>query len=325
MSSISTLGTRHYQNTALAGSGSGQQTSKSNATTPTDAASKLSSNVALSSGAVDLQKRVDALGNDTVDLAQNLLGSFAQKMFGDDARGATIDFDSVSLEASSSVSAGRLRAEGSDGVTSASGFSLNESSHFLGKGTITMADGSKYDFEIEVQYEATASYAESSTAPKSERDKLIEQNPAMPLPAIEFPDVDWPGSLSDLFKLMDKGATGDVKDEATGDKLGTLSLRLLNLVSNTQSLDTFGTGKTGAQAYAAELAAGGVRHGKDVKDVTDVKDTPASESQAAADNAPIKVNEPLTNPDPAADPATVKSAGDIPLTISTTPAADPAA
>ncbi len=304
MSSISPLGARQYQNTALAGSG--QQ--KTGNTTPAAPSSKLGSNVALSPGGVDLQQRVDSLGNNTIDLAQSFLGTFAQKLLGDDAKGATIAFDSVSLEASSSMSAGWLQADGAAGVKSASAFSLSESSHFLGKGTITLADGTKYDFEVEVQYEASMSAGAVSSGDK-ERQKLLEQNPAMPLPTLEFPDIDWPGSLADLFKLMDKQISGDVKNEEGTDQLGTLSMRLLKLVNNTESLDTYAPApiKAGTSAYAAEQAAS------------------ADAAEEAALPAPVKappgqLMEPEVVPD-----VPVKTADGIPLTISTTPPAGDAA
>ncbi|QGZ38694.1 hypothetical protein IP92_00952 [Pseudoduganella flava] len=309
MSSISPLGARQYQNTALAGSS--QQPQRGNSAVQQTGAAK-SSNVALSPGGVDLQQRVDALGNNTIDLAQQFLGSFAQKLLGDDAKSATIAFDSVALEASSSMAAGVMHAEGGGRVTDAAAFSLNESSHFLGKGTITLADGSKYDFEVEVQYEASMTAGASQD---SEREKLIEQNPAMPLPAIEFPDIDWPGSLADLFKLMDKQVSGDVRgtdqqgvdgqgvggQDGAGDKLGTLSLRLLKLVNSAEALDTYGPpdAKAAAKAYAAELAAGA---GKEAD----------KETTKDAIKTPVKTDQ-VDTP--------VKSAADIPLTISTNPPA----
>jgi hypothetical protein len=307
MSSLSPLGTRQYQNTALAGSS--QQPARGNNAVQPQAATKASSNVALSSGAVDLQQRIDALGNDTIDLAQDFLGKFAQQLLGDGAKGATIAFDSVSLEASSSMAAGSLRADGANGVMNASAFSLSESSHFLGKGTITLADGSKYDFEVEVQYEASMS-AGFASPEKAEREKLAAQNPAMPLPAIAFPDIDWPGSLGDLFKLMDKQVSGDVKNGENGDVLGNLSVRLMKLVNNTQSLDTYAP-PSPVKAYVDAAATD--KTPAPIK-VT-AEDAPQPAEDAGGTTAPIKV----TPPDAGPQPGSPRSASDIPLTISTTP------
>ncbi|WBS01220.1 hypothetical protein OU994_23400 [Pseudoduganella sp. SL102] len=348
MSSLSPLGTRQYQNTAL--SGSTQQPARGNNTVQQPAATKASSNVALSSGAVDLQQRIDALGNNTIDLAQNLLGKFAQQLLGDSAKGATIDFDSVALDTSSTLAAGTLRSEGANGIGKASAFSLNESSHFMGKGTITLADGSKYDFEVEVQYEA------SMTAGFASDEKVAGQDTAKSLPSFDFPDIDWPGGLGDLFKLMDKRISGDVKNGENGDVLGNLSMRLMQLVKNTQSLDTYAppspvkaylpdpateaTDKIKspikvpmtelpAQAPAADQATDKTQAPIKVPMTELPAQGPAADQATQKTRAPIKV--PMTEL-PAAPPSSgpvdvplVKTAGDIPLTISTTPPKDDAA
>jgi hypothetical protein len=293
MSSLSPLGTRQYQNTALAGAS--QQPARGNADVQKTAATQASSNVALSSGAVGLQQRLDTLGNDTIDYAQSFLGSFARHLLGDNAKGATIAFDSVSLDASSSMAAGSLRSEGTGGVGKASAFSLSESSHFLGKGTITLADGTKYDFEVEVQYEASMSAGFAS------QEDAGGQDAAASLPAFDFPDIDWPGSLGDLFKLMDKQISGDVKGGEHGDVLGNLSVRLMKLVNSAQSLDTYAP-LSPVKAYVNEATAAGAN----------VKDT-VPDRETGRTPAPIKV--------PADVPATGSASG-IPPTISTAPPAE---
>jgi hypothetical protein len=110
---------------------------------------------------------VAAVGNATVDFAQDFVSSFTQALFGDDAKGAVIDFDSASLETSSSYAVGYQHTQGANGTTDAAAFSLTDSSHFIGKGTITTADGRKFDFEVEVQYnyELNAAASQTSTAP----------------------------------------------------------------------------------------------------------------------------------------------------------------
>lgn len=232
--------------------------------------------VSLSKNGIDLQQRVESLGNSTVDLAQNLLGSFAQQLFGDAAKGATISFDSVSLDTSSSFAAGVQQSEGAGRSTNAAAFSLTESSHFLGKGSITTADGRKFDFEVEVQYEyaleAAVSQTTSSNAQAAEAAKAA-RSAADPLPAVEFPDIKFPGSLQDLFRLFDKPLKSDivqedkqqqgaqregVNQEGGKQKLGTLSLRLLNLVNSADALDTYGLqgdkSKAVADAYGTQDA-----------------------------------------------------------------------
>jgi len=253
MNTLNPIGSRSYQNLSTAQQTEGRQ-SRTDAVKSTGA----SDAVSLSSKALDMQKRVADLGNSTVDLAQNLIGSFAQSLFGDAANGATISFDSIDLEANSSIEAGMMRSEGADGVKSAAMLNMSEDSHFLGKGTITTADGRKFDFEVEIKYEASLQAGVASSVP-SRRQEMAEQNPAMPLPTVEFPDIDFPGSLADIFKLMQRNHELSVnkKDDAGNDnELGKLSMRLLTLVNSESSLDSYMPGKARevADAYGAKPA-----------------------------------------------------------------------
>lgn len=231
MNPLNSIGPRQYSNTALAPAVTQQESkpsTRANAVKDVDADSAVS----LSSNAVDLQKRVDQLGNRTVDMAQDLLGSFAKSLLGDNAKDAKISFESVELESNASFSAAALHSEGASGVNDALGFSLSEDSHFLGKGTITTADGRKLSFEVEVQYQARATAAAASSVP-SRRQEQVDQNPAMPLPKVDFPDIDFPGSLADLFRLVDRNISAAVKQQDEQGKesdAGKLTLRLLKLV-----------------------------------------------------------------------------------------------
>lgn len=307
MTSISPFGPRPYTTTTTptATGQPGTRTDKN--TAPVRA--EPGSNVALSNDALDLQDRVAGLGNATVDLAQNLLGNFAQRLFGDAMKGATIDFDSVSLDSQSTLAAGALHAQNAHGITDKAAFSLTDSAHFLGKGTITLADGQKFDFEVEVRYESALSVGAES----SRRREVADKNPAMPLPAVEFPDIDWPGSLNDIFKLMDKQMSANIKAaDGSGDALGTLFARLTKLVNSAQALDTYGPPTT-AQVKQATNAY-----------MTEQASAPAPvKAGPAPDQAPVRA----PAPDPVVDTQTLptRSGGDIPLTISTTPPADDAA
>jgi hypothetical protein len=236
MTSINSLAPRGYQNPGLGNNAAALRNPPAGELKRADAGDPVS----LSSKGVNLQQRISSLGHATVDLAQNLLGNFAQKMFGDAMQGATIDFDAVSLESAASFEAGMLHSEGANGVFDAMAFSLSESSHFIGKGTITLADGQKYDFEVEVRYEASLKAAAASSS-------SAEQNPAMPLPAVDFPDIDFPGSLADLFRLFDKPVNGELKKDE--DSLGALSLRLLKLV-NREASDIYSPPEAKAKAVA---------------------------------------------------------------------------
>lgn len=275
--------------------------------------------VSLSSNAVDLQKRVDQLGNRTVDMAQDLIGSFAKSLLGDNAKGAKISFDSVALESNASFAAGALHTEGADGVSDAFGFSLSEDSHFLGKGTITTADGRKLNFEVEIQYQATMTAGAASSVPARRKDH-DDQNPAMPLPEVQFPDIDFPGSLADLFRLMDRNISASVKqqnEQGQESDAGNLTMRLLKLVDSESSLDSYlpANASDKAKAYgrlqsepgqAAELAhaAKAARDGE-IDPPSDAIDPPASEIDAPATDIapPPAAAEPIDPAAPAIAPA----------------------
>jgi hypothetical protein len=256
-----------------------------------------------------------------VDLAQNLLGSFAQQLFGDSAKGATVSFDSVSLESSSSFAAGVQQSQGAGGSSKSAAFSLTESSHFLGKGTITTADGRSFDFEVEVQYDYALEAAASQTTGGAEAANAGAGKPpraaADPLPAVEFPDIKFPGSLQDLFRLFDKPLKTDVvQDDQSGQqqKLGTLSLRLLNLVNSTDQLDNYGqhngNGKSKAVAHA---------YGTQETPVPTLAKMPGSVPEAAA--ALAAANPPAPEPAPAPAPAPAEPAPAAPAPADPRPAA----
>jgi len=243
MSTIPALGARSQpaslytappRNDGKADSASALQKTKSGGASP----------VSLSGDGLDLQKRLASVGNATVDFAQEFVGSFAQALFGDAAKGAVIDFDSASLEASSSYALGVQHSEGANGTTDAAAFQLSDSSHFIGKGTITTADGRKFDFEVEVQYNYELNAAASqTTAPAAEQagDKPKAAG-TKDLPTVQLPNIDFPGTLADLFKLIGVDlqtalASNDGSDSQTSDgidrnTLRSLSLRLLNLVDS---------------------------------------------------------------------------------------------
>jgi len=220
-----------------------------------------------SSNALDLDKRVAAVGNATVDFAQDFVSSFAQALFGDNAKGAVIDFDSASLETSSSYAAGYQHTEGANGVTDAAAFSLSDSSHFIGKGTITTADGRKFDFEVEVQYnyELNAAASQTSSAdslPAPDQDSGDKPS-TKDLPTVQLPNIDFPGTLADLFKLIGRDlqtalANSDNNSKTTDgidrNTLRNLSLRLLNLVDS-KDANTYAPPSNADKAKAAAIEA----------------------------------------------------------------------
>lgn len=206
--------------------------------------------VALSKNGLDLSakglaQRTDALGNATVDAAQDFLGTMTRQLFGD---GASIAFDSVDLQAGSSFSSGSTSVSGAHGSSSAAAFSLDENARFLGKGKITTADGQTFDFEMEVQYQSTISAG--ALTQTQEDAQAAQSSDDAGLPARELPATHFGGNLNDLFKLLGQqlqssifnGNTNSNANNASasgkdGDQVGTLTLRLLKLVQPDAALD----------------------------------------------------------------------------------------
>jgi hypothetical protein len=264
-----------------------------------------------SGGALDLDKRVAAVGNATVDFAQDFVSSFTQALFGDDAKGAVIDFDSASLETSSSYAVGYQHTAGANGVTDAAAFSLSDSSHFIGKGTITTADGRKFDFEVEVQYNYELNAAASQTSSADSVDSLPapDQDSSKPstkdLPSVQLPNIDFPGTLADLFKLIGRDLQTALASNDNNSKtaegidrntLRSLSLRLLNLVDS-KDANTYAPPSNADKAKAA-ASAGETQADSDAPAASD---TPAAtETPAAADATAAPAASDAASPDNAA-------------------------
>lgn len=294
MSTISNLGNRWqqlYTGNQSNDSKALQKTQGSGATPATQSGSPL-----------DLTSRVTSLGNATVDFAQSFVSSFTQALFGDDAKGATIDFDSASLDVSSGYAMGVQQTRDANGVTNAAAFSMTDSSHFIGKGTITTADGRKFDFEVEVQYNAEMDAAASQTQANNSdaANAQTDQTPTKDLPVVQVPNIDFPGTLADLFQLIGRDlqtalSTNDKDSNAASDgidrsALRNLSLRLLNLVDSKD-----------ANTYSAPTAA-------DKAKATAASDADAaSDATAPAAPAPAAVPAP---PSPAAADAAAAPAKD---------------
>lgn len=185
-------------------------------------------NVSLSTQSLE---RTGELASDTLDAAQNLIDTFVNNMFGDQAKGARIEFDSMSLDAQSSmsVSSSQSGPGGSQGASRSGSFSFNESASFIGKGQLVTADGQTYDFEIAISYEASMTASEQTAAGSDAVD--IGMPDEVVLTGIPLPAIKYPGSLDDLFKLLGKELSSTVKggegDDAT---LGSITLRLQRLV-----------------------------------------------------------------------------------------------
>ena len=288
MSTISNLGNRSWP--SLYGANQGKD-NKTNGTNNGGALQKTQggSQVSQSTDSL-LQQRVSSVGSATVDFAQNFVNSFAQSLFGDDGKGATISFDSASLDVSSSFAAGMQHTEDANGVTDAAAMSLTDNSHFIGKGTITTADGRKFDFEVEIQYsdEIDAAASQTQSAPSTDQTSDQPQASNKDLPTAKVPNVDFAGTMADLFKLIGQelkttlggnggnGSNGNNDNSqqvsnsaASPSPLRALTLRLLNLID---SKDT--------NTYAP-LGANPTKPTTDTPAATDTSGTVAAPAPAA--------------------------------------------
>lgn len=248
----------------------GQTPPKTGTGTPGLAASPLMQRtaqdvVALSKNGLDLSaqglsRRTDALGNATVDVAQDFLSTMTRQLFGD---GAKVAFDSVDLQAGSSFSSGSASVTGAGGSSRAAAFSLDDNAHFIGKGKITTADGQTFDFEVELQYQSSISAGAFAQAQGDTPQAASGDGDTVP--AKQLPDTHFGGNLNDLFKLLGQQLQSSIFDSQSasasgnaGDQAGSLSLRLLKLVQPDTASDA-GT-KTAdaapdAQARARAVAA----------------------------------------------------------------------
>ncbi|NHZ66604.1 hypothetical protein [Massilia genomosp. 1] len=178
-----------------------------------------------------MMNRVGALASSTVEVAQKFLDTFVGKLFGDAAKGATVRFDAVAVQAQSALSS----AAKQDGSVRSSAFSLNESASFIGTGQLLTNDGQTFDFELEVNYEASASLAGAARADpaagtaSANRPALLDSPDVLVLTGKPLPPVKFPGSLDDLFKLLGRELQANVNGPS-GEGGGELSLRLLRLV-----------------------------------------------------------------------------------------------
>ena len=224
--------------------------------------------VALSKNGLDLsakglEQRTDALGNATVDVAQDFLSTMTRQLFGD---GASIAFDSVDLQAGSSVSSGSASVSGASGSSRAAAFSLDENAHFIGKGKITTADGQTFDFELEVQYQSNISAGVLEQTQEADEEASSADDGA--LPAKELPATHFAGNLHDLFQLLGQqlqssifngNSTASPSDGVSasgkeGDMAGSLSLRLLKLVQPDRSFEAAEAGKKAPASTPEEQA-----------------------------------------------------------------------
>jgi hypothetical protein len=220
MSNLFALGSRPIQSPLLRatqeGGAAGAQTVSASGKVP--ARLPVVDPVSLSSGSVTLTRQalnaqLDHFGDKTVAVAQRFIGNVAQSLFGDAAQGATFALDAISVAADTSLSA-TVQTDAID----VAALQLNASASFVGRGAIATGDGQSFNVELEVKY---ASAQQPAKAPDT-----------LTLTGKPLPEITFPGSLADLFKLLgrqlDASATSGKNDGNGGD----LSLRLLRLVNS---------------------------------------------------------------------------------------------
>jgi hypothetical protein len=223
----------------------------------------------LTKGSELIQQRVDNLSKATTQMASDFITQFAQKMFGDQAKGMTIEFDEMSLSAESSFTAMQQSSQSAQGSSQASAFRLSDTSSFSGKGTLTTADGKRFDIEIEIRYESViegASIAQQrnldngykaipnapvSSAPidvldlNSPTEQASSSRNAKEAKKVDGFKQDFAGTAMDLLQRLSSEPVfrpfGLFKPDAEGKNglqlLGEMSLQLLNLPGGPRYLD----------------------------------------------------------------------------------------
>lgn len=257
MNLLSMLGSNfqpQFSGRSLAGDGQ----SRSLLQSPTKSAS---SEVALSNsgkalagqaagGTSSLLQRASDFGSATMDAAKKFVAGFAQSLFGDAAKGMSVSFDTTSLSASSSFASAAQHTESSSGTSDSAAFRLEDAADFVGSGTITTADGQQFRFEVEVHYESTLEMSASSSTSTQSNTVSDSEGAARGHrhghhnheKSRDDLSADFPGSVSDLFKMFDQGslelpfrAKENGSDDAAS-RLGSVTMRLLEALGNLDSM-----------------------------------------------------------------------------------------
>lgn len=201
-----------------------------------------------------LAERVSQLGRNTVDLAQQLLGSFAQNLFGDAAKGMKVEFDSFALSAESTASAAAYRSESAYGSTAAAAFRLEDASSFTGRGKLTTADGQVFEFEIEVRYQSIQESAFATTSRNTQAGLGKNNGGSEALPAADQDKAATPAL--DNLRSQFAGIASELLDSLSAEpvrqpfsmsipndgqeplrRLGDLALKLLDLPGGPRHVD----------------------------------------------------------------------------------------
>lgn len=182
-------------------------------------------------GASTLMQRAAQLGQATMDAAVQFVGDFAKSLFGDAANSMQLQMDSAQWSASSSfASMAQVRTNGLN-QTASQAATLQDTSEFVGSGTLVTADGQRFNFQVDVEFQSTQSMAMTtqSHSARSTQPAVAAKNPG--------PVVQFPGTLDNFLALLHQGGFSQpVQWNATGPAAGTdpsppsgmLRFRLLN-------------------------------------------------------------------------------------------------
>lgn len=252
MNAISSLGSHGLSPSLLAGLLSSKKQGSADTQSPgaADAVSLSSDGLNFAKQQNALSDRVSQLASSTADLAQNFLMTFAQQVLGNAGSGMQISFDSIGVSAKSSLSGTVAHTEAANGTSDLAALELDDAADFVGHGQITTADGHKYSFDVEVHYESSMKAASASSS-QAVMPNANDANDANDGPAnaprssskTSSPlNVNFPGTLKDLFNLLQQGAlklpfqlTSNDSSDA-GSKSGTLNVRLLDKLDHPNPL-----------------------------------------------------------------------------------------
>ncbi|GAA5786835.1 hypothetical protein [Chitiniphilus shinanonensis] len=209
-------------------------------------------------------RRVGQLGQATLDMAQQFLGSFVEQLFGDQAKGMKVDFDSFELAAQSTASMATYDSRGAQGASQAAAFRLEDASSFVGRGKLTTADGRVFDFEIEVRYQSIqeAAYASSSGAQGAQRQLPQDDADGQTSPANDLRSY-FPGTAGDLLSQLSGTPVRQPfsmllpRQDGSDDLLkllGDLSLKLKNLPGGDRYVNLANVGQDQAAGGVADKA-----------------------------------------------------------------------
>jgi hypothetical protein len=190
-----------------------------------------------------IEQRVTQLGKNTLDLAQNLLSSFASQLLGDSAKGMEVSFSDIELSASSEASMSLSQRSNSTSSLQSASFSLNDRSSFVGKGTITTADGQRFEFELEISYESRQSATYTQQTTQTSQTPTQQRDEPDTTPQTDGTKLNYQGIAADLLQSLSAEPIPlpfkSNSDEAT-PREGDLVLKLLNLAGGDRYLNWFG-------------------------------------------------------------------------------------